>query len=106
MAITLSLWSAKKGEIRNFLEKFYDREVFLSEESGSWICVFDKPLEAVDIICAVMDNVETFNITVCVQLDHYDLCTVTCENYNDLVKGIFHLYYVNNDEIYVNLPEN
>lgn len=106
MAITLSLWSAKKGEIRDFLERFYDREVFLSEEAGSWINVYDKPLEAVDLICAVMDNAETYGIKVCIQLDHYDLCTVTSQNYNDLVKGIFQLYYVNNEEVYMCLPEN
>lgn len=106
MAITVSLWSGREGEIKTFLEKYYNRKVLIDENAKRWIYVFDRPLDAVDMISAVMDNNDRFSISVCIQLDQCDLHPVTPENHNDLIKGIFHLYYENNDETNMKLPEN
>lgn len=93
MAISVNLWSRKPGEIRRFLERYYDKQVVMDEDVDRWIYVYQKPLEAVDIISAVMDNNDRFEISVCIQVDECDIHPVTSENHNDVIKGIFQLFY-------------
>ncbi|MCX7747245.1 MAG: hypothetical protein N2645_10195 [Clostridia bacterium] len=93
MAITVSLWSRKTGEIKRFLERYYEKEVFMDEDVSKWIYVYNKPLEAVDIISTLIDNNDKYEINICLQVDNGDLHTVTYENHNDIIKGIFYLFY-------------
>ncbi len=93
MAITVSMWSDKKGEIKRFLSSFYQKEVKMDEDIGQWIYVYNKPLEAIDIISAVMDNKDKFRISMCLQVDRADVHIITEQNHNDIVKGILQLYY-------------
>lgn len=93
MSITVTLWSGKPGEIREFMEKFYQKDVKMEEGVDQWIYVYRKPLDAIDIISTVMDNNYKYNINVCLQVNDCDLHPVTNENYNDIIKGLFYLFY-------------
>lgn len=93
MAISVNLWSHKDGEIKSFLEKFYDKKIKMDEDVNQWIYVYNKPLEAVDLISAIMDNNDKYQISICIQVDEYDLHPITYENHNDVIKGMFYLYY-------------
>lgn len=93
MAITVSMWSDKKGEIKRFLNSFYQKEVKMDDDIGQWIYVYTKPLEAIDIISAVMDNKDKFHISMCLQVDKADPHVITEQNHNDIVKSILYLYY-------------
>lgn len=98
MAITVNLWSRKNGEIKRFLEKYYEKEVVMDEDVDQWIYVYRKPVEAVDIISAVIDNNDKYQLMVCIEMDEGSIHPITVENHNDIIKGIFHLFY-NNQEI-------
>jgi hypothetical protein len=93
MSLTVSLWSKKEGEIRKFLEKYYESEIFLDDDVDQWCYVYKKPLESVDIISALMDNYHKYDIALGIQVNEGDVYTVTEENHNDVIKGIFVLFY-------------
>jgi len=99
MAIAVNLWSDKDGEIRKFLERYYDKSVNMDDDVSRWIYVYNKPLEAVDLISAVMDNKDKYRISICIQVDEGDIHPITIENYNDIIKGIFCLYYKELSEV-------
>ncbi len=99
MAITVSMWSDKKGEIKKFLKSFYQKEVKMDEDIGQWIYVYNKPLESIDIISALMDNKDKYHISMCIQVDRADPHVITVANHNDIIKSILYLYYEEPQEI-------
>lgn len=98
MAIIVNLWSRKVGEIKRFLERYYDKPLRMDEDVEQWVYIYRKPLEAVDIISVVMDNSHKFDIAVCLQVDSGDIHPVTYENHNDIIKGLFCLFYEESSE--------
>ena len=98
MAVSVNLWSKKQGEIRRFLESYYQKEIDIDEDVEQWIYVYNKPLNSVDIISAVMDNSDKFQICMYIQIDKGDVHLVTVENHNDIIRGIFELFYTENVE--------
>jgi hypothetical protein len=96
MSLTVNLWSRKTGELKQFLESYYDRKVGVNEDQGEWACVYMKPLEAVDIISAVMDNSDRYQIMILIQVDDGQLHHVTAENHNEVIRDIFQLFYNEN----------
>ncbi|OGO81190.1 MAG: hypothetical protein A2Y21_01185 [Clostridiales bacterium GWC2_40_7] len=99
MAITVNLWSRKTGEIKRFLEKYYGKDVYMDEDVDNWIYVYNKPVDAVDIISALIDNNDRFQILIYIQVDEGDIHPITVENHNDVIKGIFYLFYEEQNEI-------
>ncbi|MCX7923383.1 MAG: hypothetical protein N3B21_15440 [Clostridia bacterium] len=93
MAITVNLWSNENGEIKRFLEKYYEKEVRMDEDVWKWIYIYNKPLDAIDMISVVMDNIDKYKLSMCIQVDDGDLHPVTMENHNDIIKGILYLFY-------------
>ncbi len=93
MAITVNLWSDKAGEIKRFLEKYYEKDIKMDDDVEQLIYVYEKPLEAVDLISVVMDNKDKYRLSLCIQVDSHDIHPVTAENHNDIIKGMFCLYY-------------
>lgn len=96
MSLTVNLWSRKTGELKQFLNSYYDRDIGVNEDQGEWACVYTKPLEAVDIISAVMDNCDRYQIAILIQMDEGQLHQVTLENHNEVIRDIFHLFYNEN----------
>lgn len=99
MSVLVNLWSRKTGEIKNFLERYYQKDIKMDEDVGQWIYIYNKPLDAIDIICTLMDNQEKFQISLCIQVDKGDVHAVTPENYNDIIKGLYILFYEEIPEI-------
>jgi hypothetical protein len=91
--LTVNLWSRKNGEIKRFLESYYEKEMQLDENAGEWIYTYNKPLEAVDMISAVIDNQDKYQIALCIQVDEGQLHHITVDNHNEIIKDIFLLYY-------------
>lgn len=96
MSITVNLWSQKEGEIKRFLERYYEKDIKMDYDVDRWIYVYSKPLDAVDMISALMDNNDRYKISLCIQLDMGDVHLVTYENHNDIIKGMFCLFYEEN----------
>lgn len=93
MSITVSMWSGKSGEIKRFLKSFYQKEVKSEEDISQWIYVYNKPLEAIDIISALMDNKDKYKISMFIQIDRGDLYLINEYNHNDIVKSLIQLVH-------------
>lgn len=59
-----------------------------------WVKDFYNPLDSVDMICALMDNSEKYDVAMYLHMDNGYLYRITNLNYEDVVKGLFELYYV------------
>lgn len=93
MNLTVNLWSSKKGEIKRFLDVFYNTESNMDEEADEWAHVYNRPLEAVDIINALMDNSDKYQINLCIQIDEGQMYHITSDNHNDVIRDMFGLFY-------------
>lgn len=93
MPVTVNLVSEKQGEIKKFLERFYQKEVNIDDDVGQWIYIYHKPLDAIDLISAVIDNNEDYRLNMSVQIEKGDTWKVTAENYNMIIKGLLFMYY-------------
>lgn len=96
MSLTVNLWSRKNGELKRFLESYYDMDMDLNEDEAEWYRKYGKPLEAVDIISAVMDNSDKYQINICIQVNDGQLHHITPENHNEVIRDIFQLFYNEN----------
>ncbi len=96
MSVSVNLLSAKAGEIKRFLASFYGKDVDLEDDVGHWAYVYYRPLESVDMISAVIDNHDKYQIALCIQINRGDFCQVTYDNLNDVIKGIYCLFYDEN----------
>ncbi len=94
--LTVNMWSRKQGEIKRFLQCYYGKQVGMDTAVKEWECVFSKPTEAVDMISALMDNSDKYQISMCIQVNGGQLHHITMENHNDIIKGIFQLFYNEN----------
>lgn len=93
MAIAVNLWSKRTGEIKRFLENYYEKDIEIDEDVDRWIYVYNKPLDSVDIISVLMDNKDSYDISMCIEVDSGDIHYVTYDNHNDIIKGMFSLFY-------------
>jgi len=93
MSLTVNLWSRKNGDLKRFLESYFDREMDINENTMDWSYCYRKPLEAVDIISAAMDNCDKYQIYICIMFNGDQLHIVTPENHNEVIRDIFQLFY-------------
>jgi len=96
MKLKINLWSRKNGELKRFLESYYDRPVDVKEDAGEWTCTYVKPLDAVDMISAVIDNNDKYHLILCIQLDEGQMHFINSDNHNDIIKDMYNLFYNEN----------
>jgi hypothetical protein len=93
MAVTLNLWSCKVGEIKRFLERYHEKDIKMDEDVGQWVYVYKKPLDAIDMISAIIDNVDKYQLALSIQVNEGEHHPITLENHNDVIKGLLCLFY-------------
>ena len=91
MLVTVKLTSTQKGEINKFLSKFYATNLNISEEL-KWTKEYKNPIEISDIIGAYVDNLDSFNIHMWINLDKDIFIKITDSNANDVIKYLFERY--------------
>lgn len=88
MYTIVNLYSDKKGEISNFLKKFYDKDINLTNDL-KWEQKYENSIEIADIIGAYIDNIEDFKINMWVSLDSDTFINVTPNNANEIIKYLY-----------------
>lgn len=91
MKASIDLFSMNKGEILNFLNKYYG-ETFTLKDDLHWNKHFDNPIEIVDLITNLIDNNDKFKITIWICLDENVLINVNNSNMNMIIKYLFERY--------------
>jgi len=94
MSVTISLWSTLQGEIQRFLSSYYEKDVQIEACSNRWMGDFFNPLDSIDMISALMDNIDNYDVTMYIHMENGYLHKITEKNYNDVIKGLIGLYYL------------
>lgn len=91
MKAKIILFSKNHQEINNFLNKFYSN-TSNSSNLKSWEKEFLNPIEITEFIAAFVDNINTFNLTMWINLDKNVFIKVSPLNYNIIIKYLFERY--------------
>ena len=86
--VLVNIFSEKKGEIENFLSRFYNTDINLNN-SLFWEKTYDNPVEIAEIIGIYIDNSDNFSITMWISLDNHIYVHVNELNANELIKYIY-----------------
>ena len=68
MQATVNLYSNQKGELNNFLSRFYNTNLEIYDNL-KWEKKYANPLELAEIIGTFIDNIEDYNISMWISLD-------------------------------------
>ncbi len=91
MKTSVNLYSEKKGEINNFLSKFYNTNLNISNNL-SWEKIYDNPIELAEIVGTFIDNFEDFKINMWISLDEGIFIKITNKNANEFIKYLYERY--------------
>ncbi len=85
---TLNLYCKDQNELSTFLERFYNKKIEKSIEN----ITFDNPIEMIDLISAIIDNNDKYNISVWINLDEDIFIKISNSNLNDIIKYLYERY--------------
>ena len=88
MIAKITLYSDKKGELNNFLSKFYDTNLEI-ENNLKWEKEYKNPIELADLIGAFSDNSENFDLSMWISLDKNVFISITPENTDIIIRYLF-----------------
>ena len=87
----VNIYSNKKNEINNFLNKFYNINLGI-ENDLNWRKEFINPIEISELIAAYVDNIEKYNIRMFISLDNNMYIDITQNNANEIIKYLYERY--------------
>ena len=88
MSITVNLISEKPNIINEFVTKFFEKDMLTDANTYEWSYILPNPLDAINIISAVMDNSLENDLTPWISFDPNVFLKVRTENYNEIIKYI------------------
>lgn len=91
MKTSINFYSEIDGEIKKFLEKYYSKNLDITDNL-TYKKEFDNPVDMIDIISCFIDNNEKFKINLWISLDTDVYICVTDNNLNNLIKYIYERY--------------
>ncbi len=91
MQATVNLYSHKKGEINNFLSRFYNTDLEIYD-SLKWEKKYANPLELAEIIGTFIDNLDDYDITMWISLDKDVFISIAEDNADDIIKYLYERY--------------
>ncbi len=91
MQATVNLYSNKKGELNNFLSRFYNTNLEIYDNLR-WEKKYANPLELAEIIGIYIDNFDNYNITMWISLDKNVFISISEDNANDVIKYLYERY--------------
>lgn len=99
MSVIVNLVSNTTGTLKSFLDSFFEKDSNIDEDVVEWISIYNEPLEAIDIMTALIDNVEKYDIKLFISMDAGLYIEVTSENINDIIKFMFFRFYKDNSPL-------
>ncbi|CDE24546.1 putative uncharacterized protein [Clostridium sp. CAG:440] len=88
MVAFVNLYSKNKGELNNFLSKFYNNNLKITDDN-SWEKDFNNPVEIAELVGAYIDNNDNYNISMWICLDEGVLIKITNKNADDIIKYLY-----------------
>ena len=91
MRAIVNLYSQENNEIKNFLDKFYNKDLIINNEL-KWEHLYENPIEIADIIGVYIDNSDKFNINMWISLDKGVFINITDFNADKIIRYLFERY--------------
>ena len=88
MFATVNLYSTKKGELNNFLSRFYNTDLEIYNDLN-WEKKYTNPLELTEIIGVYIDNSDLYNLKMLKCIDKNLFITITEDNADDIIKYLY-----------------
>jgi hypothetical protein len=89
MESTVRLYSSKIGEISKFLNKFYNEEQNINKKVLEWEKSYPNPVELADIIGALIENNDKFDINMWISIDKGLFVNVTDYNADEIIRYLY-----------------
>ena len=91
MQATVNLYSNQKGELNNFLSRFYNTNLEIYDNL-KWEKKYANPLELAEIIGTFIDNINDYNIAMWISLDKNVFISISENNANDIIRYLYERY--------------
>lgn len=88
MFATVNLYSTKKGELNDFLSRFYNTDLEIYNNLD-WEKKYTNPIELAEIIGVYIDNSDLYNLKMLICIDKNLFITITEDNANDIIKYLY-----------------
>ena len=88
MFATVNLYSTKKGELNNFLSRFYNTDLEIYNNLN-WEKKYTNPIELAEIIGVYIDNSDLYNLKMLICIDKNLFITITEDNANNIIKYLY-----------------
>lgn len=91
MNAIVKLYSNKSGEILEFLKHFLKNDINIVNDL-LWQKEYENPIEMVDLITALIENQEDYNINMWISLDKDVFINITKNNADEVIRYLFERY--------------
>lgn len=91
MEVIIDLYSNKKDEIKNFLDKFFNSNINVDKDLEYEI-KFENPVESANLIGTFIDNNDKYEINMWVSLDKGFFINVTDFNADKIIRYLYERY--------------
>lgn len=62
--VMITLLTNTQNELNRFLSTYFTKEMNINEKAFKWSCIYSNPLESIELLAAIIDNKEKYNIEV------------------------------------------
>ena len=88
MFAAVNLYSTKKGELNDFLSRFYNTDLEIYNNLN-WEKKYTNPIELAEIIGVYIDNSDLYNLKMLICIDKNLFITITEDNANNIIKYLY-----------------
>lgn len=88
MFAIVNLYSEIKGELNNFLSRFYNTNLDIVDDL-KWEKKYANPIELAEIVGVFIDNFDEFNIKMWISLDKDVFININEKNGNSIIRYLY-----------------
>lgn len=88
MFAIVSLYSEIKGELNNFLSRFYNTNLDIVDDL-KWKKKYANPIELAEIVGVFIDNFDEFNIKMWISLDKDVFININEKNGDSIIRYLY-----------------
>lgn len=88
-SLVLNLITNKQCEIKSFLNRFYEKETYLSDTTFRWSMYCKNPVDCIFLLSALIDNYEDFLIEAVITVNKVQSVKITDENIDIFIRYLY-----------------
>lgn len=85
---SINLYSTKNGEIKHFLNSYYNKKIVL-DNNLKYIIFFENPTEMASMIGTFIENTDRYKINMWISIDRGIYINITEHNADKIIRYIY-----------------